>query len=77
MDIEIKKDKNMAAFDTGGGMRQVNAVITIDSKLSKRMKRKVVLYETLGCCLDYVLTHGRLEELSETLLDVFDQIEPC
>lgn len=76
MEIQVIRDKEMAGYNTGGGLREVKAVIFIDDSLHPRTKRHIAIYETLGCCLDYVLSHNRLENLADTLLDVLDQLEP-
>lgn len=39
--------------------------------------QKVLLYEVLEPYLDSILTHEKLEELSDALLDALDQIEPA
>ena len=49
--------EDLGGYDTGGGTREVAALVTVDKNLSPRQKRKVVLYEVLGACLDYVLPH--------------------
>ena len=76
MEVIVEVNKSISNYDTGGGTREVKAVITIDENLSPHNKRKVVLYETIGCCLDFVLPHEQMESLAETLLSALDQLEP-
>ena len=73
MEITLTKS-DISEYDTGGGTREVEAVITIDSKLSPRLQRQVAIYETLGCMLGYALTHEQLETITDTLGDVLDQL---
>ena len=76
MEIELRRDKCLCDHDTGGGMREIKTVITIDDCQSKRMKRHSAIYETLGACLSYSIPHEQLMELTEALMDIFDQLEP-
>jgi len=76
MEIEVKQDEALSQFDTGGGTREIKTIITIDNGLSPRNKRAALIYETLGACLDYVLTHEQVERLKDTLMDALDQLEP-
>ena len=76
MEIEIKQDSILTQFDTGGGTRELHAVITIDETLSPRQKRSVAIFETLGCLLSYVVTKEIREEITGLLVDVLDQLEP-
>ena len=75
--ITIKLDPELKYHDTGGGFRDTTALILIDNNLSQRMKRKVALYETLGSLLEYSIGHDQLEDISDVLLTVLDQLEPC
>ena len=75
MEITIKTNPNLSQYDTGGGIREINAVITIDETLSPRLKRQVVIYETLGCLLGFVLEHNQLEDITEVLVDALDQLD--
>lgn len=74
MDITIHKE-SLRGYDTGGGTREVSAFISVESDYPERLQRKVVIYETLGACLDYVLSHEKLEDLADTLVDALDQLE--
>lgn len=75
--ISVNLDSSLRNHDSGGGYRITKADIYIDSSLSQRMKRKVVLYEALGSLLEYSVTHDQLEDISDVLVTVFDQLEPC
>ena len=74
MEITITKE-DLSNVDTGGGCRVVTAEIVIDTSQSKRQQRQAVLYETLAVMLDYVISHERLQEMTETLGEALDQIE--
>ena len=76
MEIDLIRDKSLSPHDTGGGVRVVKATIIIDENLPPRMQRRIAIYETLGCCLGYVLPHDQIENLSDALMDVFDELEP-
>ena len=76
MDIEVRRNHELSGHDTGGGTREVRGVIEIDSNLHPREQRHVLIYETLGCCLDYVLPHQQLEDLADTISDALDQLDP-
>jgi hypothetical protein len=75
--ITVRMDPTLRNHDSGGGYRISKAEIFIDSSLSQRMKRKIALYETLGSLLEYSIPHDQLEDISDVLLSVFDQLEPC
>ena len=76
MKITLLQDDILRGYDSGGGCRDRSAEITIDVKLHPRMKRKVAIYETLGLLLGHAINHEQLEDISDHLLDVFDQLEP-
>jgi hypothetical protein len=75
--ISIYLDDVVRYHDCGGGYRTTRGEIYIDSSLPQRMKRKIALYESLGSLLEYSLTHEQIEDISDVLLSVLDQIEPC
>ena len=76
MEIELRQDRAMSNFDTGGGVREFSVVITIDETLSPRQKRHVAIFETLGCYLGLVIPREYREEITHSLVDVLDQLEP-
>ena len=76
MEIILKKQSDMSAFDTGGGTREVTVVIEIDSTMHPRQQRQQAIYETAGACLGFVLDHEQLEDFTEKLMDTLDQLEP-
>jgi len=76
MEIELVRVTDLSLHDTGGGTRDVKSVITVDDNMPPRMQRKVVLYETIGLALGYVLSHEQVDDLASLLLDVLDQLEP-
>lgn len=76
MEIEVTRVKDLSLHDTGGGTRDVKAVITVDDNMPPRMQRKVVLYETIGLVLGYIMTHEQVDDFANLLLDVLDQLEP-
>ena len=75
--IILHFDEGLRYHDTGGGYRITRGEICIDASLSQRMKRKIALYESLGSLLEFCLSHEQLEEVSDILVDVLDQLEPC
>jgi len=75
--IILNLDDTLRYHDTGGGYRITHGEIYIDSSLPQRMKRKIALYETLGSLLEYCFTHEQIDDISDVLLEVLDQLEPC
>jgi len=75
MEITILKDKDLAQHDTGGGTRDVRVVISVDASLPLRRQRGVVIYETLGCLIGFVISHEYLDEIATILVDALDQLE--
>jgi len=57
-------------------MRTVQAEIIIDGDQPKRIQRHALIYETLGACLDFLFTHEQIDDLTDTLVDALDQLEP-
>jgi len=76
MEIIVNKDKDLSNYNTGGGTRDLTAVITLDDTLSPRMKRHTLIYETLGIMLGYAIAHEQLEGLADILVEALDQLEP-
>jgi len=76
MEIEIANSPELNHYDGGGGCREVKAKIEIAEGLSPRMKRKTALYETLGCVMGYIIPHEQIDDISDILLNVLDQLEP-
>jgi len=76
MEIELNQDSDLGYHDSGGGMRELRARITIDENLKPRQKRYIVIYETLGCLLGFTITRDCREEITTKLVDVLDQLEP-
>lgn len=76
MEIKVERDNTLGHYDTGGGVRDVNCLITINGDLPLRVQRQVAIYETLGTLLGYSLSHRQLEDITDTIMDVLDQLEP-
>lgn len=77
MNIKLNLVANsFSGYDTGGGIRDVKAEITIDSRLHPRVKRHLAIYEALGCALGFCFSHEQLEDLTDLIIDVLDQLEP-
>jgi len=73
MEIEVIKE-DISQVDSGGGCRRAVSEITIDISLPHRQQRQAAIYETLSLMLDYVISHERLSEMTETLGEVLDQL---
>ena len=73
MEITVHKE-GLSEWDTGGGVRDLTCRITIDSNLSPRIQRQVVIYETLGALMGQTLSHRQLEDLTDHLIDALDQL---
>jgi len=58
MNIELKIE-DLSEFDTGGGMRETKAIITIDANMPYRRQREAVIFETLALFLDSELESNR------------------
>ena len=76
MEIRVVKNENLKHYDTGGAIREIEVVISVDSSLSHRLQRQFVIFETLGCCLAYSIPKEEREMITEKLMDALDQIEP-
>lgn len=76
MEIELHQEAELKHFDTGGGLREVKAIIAIDESLAPRQKRYVTIYETLGCLIGFAISRECREEITTILMDVLDQLEP-
>ncbi len=74
MEIAVQRD-DLSALDCGGGYRLVSAEIFVDSHQSVRQQCQAAIYETLGLMLDNVISHERLQEMTDTLGEVLDQLE--
>ncbi len=75
--ISLKFDDILRYHDTGGGYRITKAEIFIDSSLPQRMKRKIALYESLGSLMESSISHEQIDDISDVLVEVLDQLEPC
>ena len=75
MEIKVTQE-DMGAYDSGGGCREVIANIVIDEKLHPRMKRVAVVYEVLGSCLGYMLSHESLDDITNAVVEGLDQLDP-
>jgi len=75
MEIAIKKE-NLSEYNIGGGYRELEAVITVDSTLPPRMQRHVAIYETLGLLLDPLeVEPDKIDEIANKLNEVLDQLD--
>ena len=72
-DIIIKKE-NFSQHDTGGGIRHTVSEITIDSSLSPELQLRAVVYEVLSSFLDSVISHEKLQYITESLCDAIGEI---
>ena len=74
MEIEIKVEP-LPQLDSGGGLREVSTVITIDSSQSPRQLRQAVLYETLASVLCFSISHDNIYDLASFVGDALDEWE--
>lgn len=72
-DIIIKKE-DLSRHDCGGGMRHTVSEITIDSSQSPELQLRAVVYEVLSAFLDSVMSHEKLQYITETLCDAIGEI---
>jgi len=76
MEVKIIKE-DLSQWDCGGGYRIAKAEIYIDSSLSLVMQRKALVFEILSLYLDPLEKQGDLiDELSQTIAESIDQLEP-
>ena len=73
-EVKIRKE-DLSQIDSGGGYRESKTDITIDSSLSPRLQRQAVLYETLSALLSPLYSHKAIQNITEVLGDVLDQLE--
>ena len=76
MNIKVELDSSLNHYDTGGGVREIDVVISISDSLTPRMKRKVLFHEVLGTIFGYLLSPEQIDDVGEDLLDALDQLEP-
>ena len=72
--IKVTKT-DMSHYDTGGGVRRVEAVIEVDNSLPLYRQRQVCIQEVLGIYLGCVIGRGTLEEIAESISDCLDELE--
>lgn len=75
MEITVKKE-DLNAVETGGGFRELTAVITIDSSKPLRSQKIALIYETLACFLEPMLSREFVEMLAEQLVEALDELGP-
>ena len=74
MEIKVNLEP-IGEYSTGGGCREVSAIITIDSTYSRRLQREHTVYEVMGAIFGYVIPHELLEDAAGILNDALDQLE--
>jgi len=55
---------DLSDHDTGGGFREVDAVITIDSSLPRRRQEETLIHEILGVYLGPVVSTEDIGEMA-------------
>ena len=68
----IKED--LSNHDTGGGLRRVTAVITIDSSLPYIRQRESVIHEILGAYLGILISTDDITEIAGSINDGICQL---
>ena len=74
MEIDIKIEA-MPELDSGGGLREVSTIITIDSTQSRRQQRQAVIYETPASHLSSCISHEKIHDLTIDIGEALDQWE--
>jgi len=58
---------DLSDHDTGGGFREVDATITIDSSLPVRRQEEALIYEMLGVYIGLVVSVDDIGEMASTI----------
>ncbi len=58
----------------GGGMRRVEATITVDEDLPLHYQKVAVTHEILGCLLGVIVPTDTLAEIAEHIIDGLDSL---
>ncbi len=66
--------EDLSKVDCGGGMREVKAVITIDTTQSLIIQMAAVAYEILASHLDSVVKHEDLEDIATQICEAQEEI---
>ncbi len=76
MQIILNKE-NLSEVDCGGGLRDITAMITIDSSLPARRQREVAIHETVACFVDNDAEDRQefVALITSNIIDVLDQLE--
>ena len=72
-DIIVKKE-DLSLHDCGGGMRHTVSEITIDSSQSPELQLRAVVYEVLSAFLDSIISHEKLQYITEALCDAIGEV---
>ena len=75
MEVEVKLDDTLAGTNTGGGYRETQCQIYIDSTSNKRYQRHILLHEGTGAYFDNFLTQTQIEDFVDFMDNLFDQWE--
>ena len=75
MQIILNKE-NLSEHDCGGGLRDITAMITIDSSLSPERQKQVAIFETLAARLDSEVEDRReyVQLLADDIVDALRQL---
>lgn len=68
----VKED--LSGIDTGGGCRQVDVVITVDSSSHPRQQQITCVHETLGVFIGAVVSSETLTEIATAIVDNLEEL---
>ena len=74
--ITVRKE-DLSSHDTGGGIRTVQAEITIDSSLPVLRQREILIHEILGAYLGIMISTEDICEIACGINDGLCQWENC
>jgi len=76
MDIRVVKE-NLQNTDTGGGFRELSAMVTIDNSVPIRRQREAVIYEILALFFEPTYSREFIEDtVTKALIDGLDEVCP-
>ena len=70
----IVRKEDLSDYDSGGGYREVDARVTVDSSMSKHRQRVALIHEILGVFLGTVIPRENIEEIAEAIADGLRQL---
>jgi len=75
MNVELKYDRTLGYYDTGGGCCDLTAIISIDPGADRDMQRRAVIHEAMEAMFGFSMTHDQIQDAEDVLCDALEQWE--